>query len=823
MTLQMTRRTFIKTAALGATALAGPGPAMPKLASSRAAASGRPHIVILQSDQHAPGVMSCAGHGVIQTPHMDALAATGVRFSRAVCPSPVCQASRTALITGYYPHQTGVDNNDACGGLDVRTQWTFPRALQQAGYHTALIGKAHFCHGMYADDLNPLLFDAGMRACGFDSIVSNHTRTGFPYRLYLEEKGLYTIFKQDRKLRLDSGADGYPPWYHEPSPLNAEDYLDAWLTRQAVQWIDEYDAPEPFLLWVNWTGPHPPWDAPEPFHSLYDPAEVDMPYPDPRTGYPEGRYSRESVDWSEDATRGVRSNYYGKINIVDDGIGRIVQALQAKGALENTLIIYCADHGELLGNHGLYYKGMMYQDAVGVPLIVSYPPAFDQNRVVSLPVNLIDLVPTILQTAEIEPETNIQGETLLPLLDGSAHSHKEAVFSQYDRDVMVMTDQYKYIWNPDWGSQALLFDYLADPREVDNLAGRPQGAHLEQRFNTMILDRGLRSVCTGNWHSPATWDQDRVPGETHDAYVGEGTTITVDADAHCRGLTVGYGATLILPPGVRLSAERFVMNLGALQQTQPVNDGDVAFLEIQNEAGTSTHFRGADVSSDDDLGEVTVSVQGLTASQHCVKPGEYAPPLVQRCYDITTAASGEALVRLWALTYELNGLAEEDLSIYQPGDLAAWTQLTASRAAGNDGGGYAFAEGQTGQFSVFLLSLRSSFTVVDSLHLPLVMSNRQEIAGLRDSLPPEVLLQGLWARSGRKAGFGLLLSPPLLLGLGALWAVRRRQNAARTPAAFAPSPRDRGGQAAAPEGEGEPRGRGRKGEAELAPGIEVDE
>jgi hypothetical protein len=488
----------------------------------------------------------------------------------------------------------------------------------------------------------------------------------------------------------------------------------------------------------------------------------------------------------------VRSNYYGKINVVDDGIGNIVLALQEKGVLENTLIIYCADHGEMLGNHGLYHKGMMYQDSVGVPLIVSYPAAFEQNRVVSLPVNLIDLVPTILQTAEIDPEPNIQGRTLLPLLEGSAHSHKEAVFSQFDRDVMVMTDQHKYIWNPDWGSQALLFDYLADPRELENLSGLPEYAHLEQRFNTMIRDRGLKSVSTGNWHSPATWDQARVPDETHDAYVGDGTTITVDADAHCRGLTVEDGATLILPPGVRLSAERFVLNLGTLQQTQPVNDGDVAFLEIQNEAGTSTLFRGAEVSSSDDLGEVTVNLQGLIASQYCVEPDENPPLSVQRCYDITTAASGVAMVRLWALTCELNGIAEGDLSVYHPSGLATWAQLTTSRATGNDGGSYAFAEGRTGEFSVFLLGLADSTATAGRVHLPLVMSSSPEISGLRDSLPTEALLQRLWARSGRKAGFGLLLSPPLLLGLGALWAIRRRQNAAGTPTSFAPSP-PRGG------------------------------
>jgi hypothetical protein len=267
-----------------------------------------------------------------------------------------------------------------------------------------------------------------------------------------------------------------------------------------------------------------------------------------------------------------------------------------------------------------------------------------------------------------------------------------------------------------------------------------------------------------------------VPGETHDAYVGDGTTITVDADARCRALTVEDGATLILPPGVRLTAERFVINLGTLQQTQPVNDGDVAFLEIQNEAGTSTLFRGAEVSSSDDLGEVTVSIQGLTASQYCVEPDRDAPPFVQRCYDITTGASGVAMVRLWALTYELNGIAEEDLSVYHPSGIdeegpsvdhpngrSTLMQLTANRAAGNDGGSYAFAEGKTDEFSVLLL-------------------------GLRDSLPTAVVLHRLWARSGRNASLGLLLSPPLLLGLGALWAIRRRQNSARTPTSFAPTP-----------------------------------
>jgi hypothetical protein len=240
-----------------------------------------------------------------------------------------------------------------------------------------------------------------------------------------------------------------------------------------------------------------------------------------------------------------------------------------------------------------------------------------------------------------------------------------------------------------------------------------------------------------------------VPGESHDVCIGSGTTVTVDADARCRSLTVEHGATLILPSGVRLTAEQFVINIGTLQQMQLVDSADVPFLEIQNASGTGTLFRGANIASSHNLGEVTVAIHGLTAGEDCTDPSQAPPDSVRRCYNITSASSTAAMIRLWALTYELDGIAQNALSVYHLSDLAMWEPLTANWAVGNDGGSYAFAEGEAIGFSAFLL-------------------------GLKEDAPTAIVLRCLDTRSGRSMGLGLLLAPPLLLGLGTLWALRRR-------------------------------------------------
>ena len=454
------RRDFLK--AMSATAVSF---AATKESLGAAGNAKRPNIVILESDQHAPDVMSCAGHRVIKTPHMDALAREGVMFTQAICPSPVCQPSRVALMTGRYPHQNGVYSNRCKPETPITEQWTFPRELRKAGYFTGFIGKTHLAQKAAKLDYDAPEFIGEMKRYGLDSVLSSlgkvsagmGAKRDCPYTRHLKKKGLYEAFCADmrgRQGKKTKGGEKRPRWYSEPSPLSGDDFHDAWIGARAADWVRDYKEEKPFMLWVNWGGPHAPWDAPKPYHSMYDPRNVSLPYADPREGYPIGTYSKPSVEWSEDATRKVRANYYGLINVVDDAIGRIVEMLRQRGMLDNTIVIYCSDHGEMLGNHGRYAKGVMYRDSVGVPLIVSSPKRFVRNKKIDAPANTLDLIPTILEAAGLPVSKGVEGKSLIPILTGKTTQHTEAVFSEIragkQHHMMVRTERYKYVCCPDW-------------------------------------------------------------------------------------------------------------------------------------------------------------------------------------------------------------------------------------------------------------------------------------------------------------------------------------------------------------------------------------
>ncbi len=496
---RLRRRGFLKGCALSGVSIACAG-RRPAVAKNK----DRPNILILESDQHMPDAMSCAGHKVLRTPHMDRLAREGVHFTQAICPSPLCQPSRVAMLTGRYPSQNGVLDNSGNHGQNFGKQWTFPRALQESGYYTGFIGKTHL--GQKSGGLNytdPEFIDH-FKSYGFDSTVATLGKVGAglgkkdcPYTLYLKEKGVYEAFSADMLKRFGPDKKNrVAPWYAEPSPLKEEDFHDCWISAQSARWIKDYQEDAPFFLWVNWGGPHSPYDAPGKYSTMYDPKDVDLPYQDPREGYPAGRHGDTQVEWAESDVRPMRANYYGLVNVIDDGIGQILQALEERGILDNTLVIFCADHGEMMGNHGVYSKQYMFRDAVGVPLIVSHPWAFEKNLKIDAAVGTMDLIPTILEVSGAPIAEGVQGKSLVPILTGQTTKHAEAVFSEMcsaETVKMVRTDRYKYILGDKWMEgdrpyKALLFDLREDPRELNNLSGSKEHSEVEQRLRKMIED-----------------------------------------------------------------------------------------------------------------------------------------------------------------------------------------------------------------------------------------------------------------------------------------------------------------------------------------------
>ena len=376
-----------------------------------------PNIVLVMSDQHRADMMGCAGDPSVLTPSLDALAAEGVRFSRVSCQGPLCMPSRASFMTERYVRDHGVYTNWAEIPTDSPT---YAWALREAGYHTSLLGKAH----LYLDEnLTVSHVDdmAGrLEALGFAEVFETGDKfvSKIPSRYtdYLAGRELLAVYQQHIADRSYQGEneDGQnatkcvPMWDSTPMPLPLEAYVDAWHGQEAVRWIERYDRHEPFFLFVGFPGPHDPWDAPAEAVLRYRDVDISMPRSTRRpTVEGTGRYSAllnsflwvsDSETMTDDAIRGMRRSYAADISVIDHAVGTMIDALERKGLLDNTWIIYTSDHGEMAGSHGLMSKCVLYEPAVRVPLIVR-PPGGCPARVVDSLVEHLDVPATLREIA----------------------------------------------------------------------------------------------------------------------------------------------------------------------------------------------------------------------------------------------------------------------------------------------------------------------------------------------------------------------------------------------------------------------------------------
>lgn len=446
----------------------------------------RPNIVLLMSDQHRYDVMGCAGDPVVRTPNMDRLAVEGFYLRRSVCVAPLCMPSRASIITGRYPHNHGVIGNV---GMILPQERTFMQCLQSAGYYTAVVGKMHFFTLPRGGDLREMMQVTA--SFGFHDVYETLGRTAAryssdPHTGYLDERGLLQRLREDHSYRTQQ-----PIYYATPSVLPEEDFLDTHIGRKSVEWIQRYDRSQPFFLWTSWAGPHDPWDAPGKYGSMYDPADMPASVVDDLSAKPDIQQKRAERQHMHTCTeqdiRKARAQYYGLVTLIDDQIGQILTALEERGWLNNTIIVYVSDHGEMMGDHGLFLKEQFYEPSVRVPLIVRYPPMFPRSTKCDALVELIDLMPTFLELAGADIPEVCLGRSLLSVLKGGSHEHREAVFSELGRTKMVRTERYKYTYMPGKGSLEL-YDLYADPQEVTNLLGCAEYIDVQREMERRLLD-----------------------------------------------------------------------------------------------------------------------------------------------------------------------------------------------------------------------------------------------------------------------------------------------------------------------------------------------
>lgn len=445
----------------------------------------KPNILLLMADQLTASALPFLGNSPAKAPHLARLADRAVVFNSAYCNSPLCAPSRFSMLTGQLPSRIGAYDN-AC---ELRADTpSVAHHLRLGGYRTILSGKMHF---VGPDQLH-----------------------GFEERLTTD------IYPADFGWTPDwTDIATRPSWYHSmDSVLNAGvalrtnqlDYDEevVYATRRKLFDLARDTDPRPFFLTASLTHPHDPFAIPQRYWDLYDPADISLPAPLPAAAQdPHSLRLRHvcgnDLDPVSDAqTLAAKRAYYGAISFVDEQIGVLLDSLQATGLADNTVIIFCSDHGEMLGERGLWYKMNFFEGASRIPLLISAPARF-APRQVAASVSLVDLLPTLLDLAALSPgdAASMDGHSLLPHLLGEAG--RDEVLGEYLGEgavapiVMIRRAHYKFIHSPADPDQ--LYDLRTDPLELHNLAGDPAQAELlaqlqhevRARWNLAVIEQDV--------------------------------------------------------------------------------------------------------------------------------------------------------------------------------------------------------------------------------------------------------------------------------------------------------------------------------------------
>ncbi|MEE2658904.1 MAG: sulfatase-like hydrolase/transferase [Candidatus Latescibacterota bacterium] len=461
----------------------------------------RPNILWICTDEQRWDTIAALGNPHIHTPHVDKLVAQGVAFTHAFCQSPICTPSRASFLTGMYPSSV----HGCCNGNE---RWAdgaplLTRLLADAGYDCGLAGKLHLAgaHGR----IEPR-GDDGYRVFHWSHDPRDQWPEGHAYADWLAERG-YNL-KEFNEKPLD-----VPPELHQTS----------WCADMAIAFFEDpdRDPAQPWLMSVNPFDPHPPLDPPHSYLKRYDPAR--LPGAAFRDSDLETHRRLGDIDFgfsdpppSREKTRKMQAAYYAMITLIDDHVGRMLKSLEHNGQLDNTIVIFMSDHGDMVGEHGLMHKGCRFYDPlVRVPLVLSWPGRFSQGLVADGLVELIDLAPTLLDLAGVEVPSRVQGRSLLSLLGGESDpgEHREFVRSEFyhalspvNRDhihgtyaTMIRTRDHKLCsyHGHDFGE---LYDLTKDPGEFENLWDVPNCADIRFGLTRQSFDALAMATDTGTDH-----------------------------------------------------------------------------------------------------------------------------------------------------------------------------------------------------------------------------------------------------------------------------------------------------------------------------------
>lgn len=432
----------------------------------------KPNLLLITTDQQRGDCLGCEGHPVLETPYLDELAHRGCRFRHAYSSVPSCTPARSAILTGMDQWNHG---RLAMSGSDfLEFPATLPGELAKADYQTAGIGKMHFFPQRATYGFHQTILDESSRRFG-DFISDYHQwfdrvkKEGYGYR--------------------DHSVD-WNSWMARPTHLPEHLHPTWWTAEEGIRWTRNRDPSRPFFLWLSFARPHSPYDAPEPYFSMYDGREE---IPEPAEGDWSKRFDRRVDDVnaprsrrSRTETRRARAGYYGNITFIDHQIGRYLYELRHhdRETFENTMVVFTSDHGDMMGDHHHWRKTYAYEGSARVPMIVAPPLAWGkrEGRVSEAPVEMRDILPTLLEAAGAEIPESVDGGSMLPLCEGNEEGWREFVQGEHsncythEEGMQYVTDgREKYIWFHHTGREQF-FDLQSDPLECKDLSGLPEVA-----------------------------------------------------------------------------------------------------------------------------------------------------------------------------------------------------------------------------------------------------------------------------------------------------------------------------------------------------------
>jgi arylsulfatase A-like enzyme len=467
----------------------------------------RRNYLIIQTDAQHHAHLGCAGHHLLRTPHIDALAERGTRFDCAYTVSGVCVPSRASFVTGRYPIAHSVTSNDRVLPAGERT---FGTIFRDAGYNTGYFGKTHF---------------------GAEDVAAHgwmHAFVKRDYQQYLDGHSINATYPE-RRENIDLAPLRY--WSMGTSRIPSEHYFEPVVSDRACAFMRDADAP--FVAFVNFVAPHGPFTPPKPYDTMYVPSDVELaPRCDGETEHlppqPRRWVEQNGKYINDDELRVYLALVYGLIAMVDDCVGKMVAALRDAGRYDETVIIFTSDHGDFASRYGILGKSwLMIDDLMRIPLVVSHPEHRDKPRTTDALAQNIDILPSLMADAGIEQPSLMHGRSILPLLIGDAppvhdyvFGHNGFAFSEVIQPQSMVRDRrYKYVHLA--GDPGLLYDLCDDPHETRNLVADPTHRDTLERLRGVLLDWHVQHTGGLYDHDNANYWEDETLFYDETKFTGE--------------------------------------------------------------------------------------------------------------------------------------------------------------------------------------------------------------------------------------------------------------------------------------------------------------